>query len=146
MLKTVAIAMLTLSLAGCATTEAASVKSNSAKAEMPITTHMNRKVGGCSTTQAMPPSHAMGVPSAAVLPNIYAEAMTKMHTAMPMAGSGNADEDFMRGMIPHHQGAVDMANIALEKSSDPVIRKLATDIITTQKAEMAIMQRWLAER
>jgi len=76
--------------------------------------------------------------------NIYAPAMTKMHTSMTIAASGNSDVDFMRGMIPHHQGAIDMAQIALASSSDPVVRKLATEIVEAQKKEISLMQRWLA--
>jgi len=145
MLKILSVAMLTLSLSGCATTDGKSVGSNTNKTEMQMMNHTDRKAGGCSGS--MTPEnghHAMGTPTNAVAPNAYAEAMTKMHAAMQVEASGNADVDFMRGMIPHHQGAIDMANIALEKSSDPVIRKLATDIVAAQKTEIAIMQRWLA--
>lgn len=77
--------------------------------------------------------------------NAYAEVMTKMHQAMPMESSGNADVDFIKGMIPHHQGAIDMAEIALQKSTDPFVRKLAEDIIAAQKSEIAAMQNWLTE-
>ncbi len=76
--------------------------------------------------------------------NVYADAMSKMHQAMPTESSGNADVDFIRGMIPHHQGAIDMAEIALQKSTDPFVRKLATDIVAAQKSEIAAMQDWLA--
>lgn len=145
--KILSITMLTLSLAACTTTDAKVPGSNAAKTEMPMINHTDRKAGGCSGGMA-PASehHAMGTPTALVAPSIYAEAMTKMHSAMQVETSGNVDVDFMRGMLPHHQGAIDMANIALEKSSDPVVRKLATDIIAAQKAEMEIMQRWLAEQ
>lgn len=50
--------------------------------------------------------------------NAYADVMSKMHQAMMIEGTGDADVDFMRGMIPHHQGAIDMAKIALEKGKD----------------------------
>jgi uncharacterized protein (DUF305 family) len=75
--------------------------------------------------------------------NVYAPVMAKMHEAMTMTGSGNSDVDFMRGMIPHHQGAIDMARIALANSSDTTVRKLATEIIDAQKAEISLMQQWL---
>lgn len=81
--------------------------------------------------------------TATASPNIYAPAMTKMHTSMQMGSSGNSDVDFMRGVIPHHQGAIDMARIALANSSDPVVRKLATEIVEAQKTEISLMQRWL---
>lgn len=77
--------------------------------------------------------------------NVYTDAMMKMHQDMMMESSGDTDVDFIKGMIPHHQGAIDMAEIALQKSHDPFVRKLATDIITAQKGEIAAMQNWLTE-
>jgi uncharacterized protein (DUF305 family) len=77
--------------------------------------------------------------------NIYAPVMDKMHKDMMAEPSGNAEIDFLRGMIPHHQGAVEMAKIALEKSEDARIRALSQEIITAQEKEIAMMQAWLLE-
>jgi uncharacterized protein (DUF305 family) len=74
----------------------------------------------------------------------YKAAMGKMHKDMDIAWSGNADRDFVAGMIPHHQGAIDMAEVVLQHGSDPQVRKLAQDIIAAQQREIAMLRDWLA--
>ena len=75
----------------------------------------------------------------------YKAANAKMHKDMAVPLTGNADVDFVRGMIPHHQGAIDMAKIVLEYGKDPEIRKLAEDVIKAQEGEIAMMKAWLAK-
>lgn len=70
----------------------------------------------------------------------------KMHRDMAITYSGDADVDFVRGMIPHHQGAVDMAKILLAFGKDPEIRKLAEEIVKAQETEIAFMQAWLQKK
>jgi uncharacterized protein (DUF305 family) len=75
----------------------------------------------------------------------YKAAMDKMHTDMMASQyTGNADVDFVRGMIPHHQGAIDMAKVELANGKDPEIRKLAESVSAAQEAEIKQMQDWLA--
>jgi hypothetical protein len=92
--------------------------------------------------------HNMGARTSSNRPEAIAldTAMAQMHQNMNVPYTGDADADFIRGMIPHHQGAVDMANIILKYGDDEDAKKLARKIIKAQKGEIAWMQRWLKNR
>ena len=73
--------------------------------------------------------------------------MGKMHMAMEaVERSGNADVDFVRLMLPHHQAAIDMAKTQLLYGKDAQMRRLAQEIITDQQLEIELMQHWLKQR
>jgi uncharacterized protein (DUF305 family) len=76
----------------------------------------------------------------------YRAANAKMHKDMEIAFSNDPDADFVRSMIPHHQGAIDMAKVALQYGKDEQARKWATDVIREQQREIAEMQAWLKKR
>jgi uncharacterized protein (DUF305 family) len=59
--------------------------------------------------------------------------------------NGSVDHDFATMMIPHHQGAIEMAKAELSYGKDPVMRRLAQEIIVDQKSEIDAMQLWLAK-
>lgn len=75
----------------------------------------------------------------------YQAANDKMHRDMAIPFSGDADRDFLAGMIPHHQGAIDMAEVVLRHGKDARVRQLAEEVIRAQKAEIAQMKNWLQE-
>jgi len=95
------------------------------------------------TEAPVPSPAAPTAPASANADEAFARAMEKMHGAMMTEPTGDADVDFARGMIPHHQGAIDMARIQLEFGDDPELRRMAEEIISAQEAEIARLQDWL---
>jgi uncharacterized protein (DUF305 family) len=77
---------------------------------------------------------------------LMADAMNVMHKGMHSAGhTGGPDRDFVTMMIPHHQGAIDMAKALLLYGKDPQMRRLAQEIITDQESEIQLMRLWLKQ-
>ena len=91
-------------------------------------------VAGLSLAAASDPAAVTG----------FKEATERMHKSMPMAFTGNPDVDFAKSMLPHHQGAIDMAKVELAYGKDPQLRKMAADIIAAQEKEMSELTKWLA--
>jgi uncharacterized protein (DUF305 family) len=72
-----------------------------------------------------------------------AESMNRMDRDMSIAHTGDPDRDFAAMMIPHHQGAIDMAKAELQYGRNPVLRRLAEGIIVEQQQEIELMRREL---
>jgi hypothetical protein len=73
--------------------------------------------------------------------------MMKMHYDMSaIEQTGNADADFVRVMLPHHQAAVDMTRVQLLHGKDPQMRRLAQEIISDHQLEIELMQLWLTQQ
>jgi uncharacterized protein (DUF305 family) len=87
--------------------------------------------------------HGMSAPGNPVIDD-FRKANEKMHMDMNVGLTGDADADFARSMIPHHQGAIDMARIALKHGKDPEIRKIAEGVVKAQESEIAELKEWLA--
>ena len=93
---------------------------------------------GLAQHPAMP-----GMSGGAVSSSPLMQAMESMDKGMAAAPvTGDIDRDFVAMMIPHHQGAIDMAKVELASGKDPEIRRLARDIVAAQEREIGQMKAW----
>lgn len=74
----------------------------------------------------------------------YLAANVEMHHGMDFKYSGDADIDFLKAMIAHHKGAVDMSETVMKYGEDSRVNRMAWDIIRNQKLEIKWMENWLA--
>lgn len=105
----------------------------------------NTMVGLVGATLALHPSFALpeSVASPAAQAPFVAEnraAMAKMMDGMAIEPSGDVDTDFAAMMIPHHQGAIDMAEAELRYGRNEQLRRIAQEIIVEQQQEIAAMR------
>lgn len=91
----------------------------------------------CADGMVMPKGDAKGSADAA-----FMASMTTMQHGMDAPMTGDPDKDFVTMMLPHHQGAVDMAKIELQYGKDPGLRALAKEIVAAQAKEIATMKAW----
>lgn len=102
---------------------------------------------GCALAIGAPGFAQQAAPGAMPMPGAdpgpMSAAMMQMMATMAAAPStGDADRDFVAMMIPHHQGAIDMARFELAHGHDPAMRKLAQDVVAAQESEIATMTAW----
>ena len=109
--------------------------------DMPMMKMMQEMHGKMMGGMAMQPKGDTG-PSSQALNGIIA----KMNEEMALPFSGNADVDFVKRMISHDQGAVDMAKIVLAFGKDVGVKKVAEDVIKMNEADIAKMQDWLKKQ
>jgi uncharacterized protein (DUF305 family) len=75
------------------------------------------------------------------------DSMERMDNGMKSAPmNGDIDHDFATMMMPHHQGAIDMAKAELLYGKDSVMRRLAEEIVVDQQSEIQVMQLWLSKK
>jgi len=88
------------------------------------------------------PHNHMSAPDASV-PTFYSEMVgvhARMNADMHVTPTGDVDRDFLRMMIPHHQGAIDMARLLLKYGHDEKVKRLAQSLIVEQGQEIAYMR------
>ena len=111
---------------------------------------LTQKRAAHSATSTMPqppaPTAEFTTSTDKTFDQLMANAMGVMHTGMHTAPqTGDPDHDFVTMMIPHHQGAIDMAKALLLYGKDPQLGRLAQEIITDQQSEIQLMQLWLKQ-
>jgi uncharacterized protein (DUF305 family) len=123
--------------------------------ELAMTTYIRKLGFACVMLAPMAcsqPDHSTmhhPTPAVSAKPHGFAREMeagmqTMMSNMHALGFTGNTDVDFLAMMIPHHQGAVEMARLALVYGKDPLTRRIAEEIIASQTAEIAAMTQRLA--
>lgn len=103
-------------------------------------------VHGHAVNAPMPHPPQFAASTAKPFQELMNDAMAVMYDGMRRAPmNGNAEHDFISMMIPHHQGAIDMAKAVLLYSEDPALRNIALGIITEQQNEINVMRAWLSQ-
>ena len=110
-----------------------------------IRSRLRRGLPGCGLLLGLVAGAGMAQSQVAdTFASMMASAMARMDRDMMQPASGDPDRDFAAMMIPHHQGAVEMAEAELRFGHDPVLRRLAQGIIVEQRQEIAVMSQALA--
>jgi hypothetical protein len=107
-----------------------------------------RAAHSATSTVPLPPAPAEFTASTdKTFDQLLGDSMSVMHQGMHSAPhTGDPDRDFVTMMIPHHQGAIDMAKAILLYGKDEQLKRLAQEIIADQQNEVQLMQLWLSKR
>jgi len=97
-------------------------------------------VGRARAFEVAAHGHASAAAAGDTFEKLMEEAMNRMHAGMAVTPSGDSDVDFAQMMIPHHEGAVDMALVELRFGRDERLRRLAAGIIVEQRQEIEVMR------
>ena len=125
-----------LALSACCALLAAAFTLSVGAAETAPPAHHHAAASGASA-----PPAAFVASNAKPFSGLMDDAMNVMNDGMARAPmTGDPDHDFASMMIPHHQGAVDMAKAVLLYGKNPVLRRLAQEIIVSQGSEIAVMR------
>ncbi|HYS66226.1 MAG TPA: DUF305 domain-containing protein [Paraburkholderia sp.] len=111
----------------------------SAMAALPASAQQGESMPGMDMSAS---TDAGSSPSTSAFEKADKEMMTKMSAP---SYTGDTDKDFVSHMIPHHQGAIEMAKVELKYGKDPELKRLAKNIIKAQHDEIGFMQRWQAK-
>jgi uncharacterized protein (DUF305 family) len=101
--------------------------------------------GGVSAQQMKGHDHSAMAATKSPSTAAFEAANQTMMRNMAVPLTGNTDRDFVVSMIPHHQGAIDMAKVELAHGTDPAMKQMAQAIIAAQTDEIRILKDWLAK-
>lgn len=113
---------------------------NQALRDTSAANHAARVKEGTVSAPAHPEGHAPGTPTAG--DRAFAASEASMHAKMAAASGETVDQAYIAKMIAHHEGAVEMAEVALRGSRDPEIRRMAQAVVDAQTREIAEMRAW----
>jgi len=137
----IALAAATL-LPGCAGTQAVGTRQPPPE-HIVVTTMQAENGGNAAANPHLQPPGGPIQPAETPATAGYRAALARAHIGMEVPFTGNADQDFVGNMVPHHQAAIDLAEIELRYGSDPTIRRIAAEIIRNQERENNAMNAWL---
>lgn len=96
--------------------------------------------------QSAPPGDILLAPRITASSLAFQQLGDKLQRELTIRYTGDADIDFFRSMIPHHQGGIDMAKVVLEHGKDLESRKFAAEMIASHEKEIVMIRDWLKKK